>query len=101
MADVADLFAPLDTLPVTFPTGVVIPVQYSRLDVTSGMIDPTSTDMLVLARAIAGVVKAWDVQLHGESLDPTKVEDVAKLPLQFCQILLKALIQAQNIDPKS
>ena len=97
--DIADLFAPTDALTVPFATGAKVELTYSRLDVTSNLVDPASQDVQVLAKAVAAVVRTWDIASGGTPVDPTNVVTVAALPLAFLQVVLKAILRDQNIDP--
>jgi hypothetical protein len=97
--EIASLFNATDPLTVTFPNGGKLQIIYKRMEVTSGLIDPSSTDQNVLATAIASVVTSWDATWHGNAVDPTDAAAVGALPLVFLQIVLKAIIQDQVIDP--
>lgn len=97
--EIADLFNPTDSLTVSFGNGGKVPLQYSRLEVTSNMIDPNTTDQNALAVCLSKVVTAWDLTYKGVVIPAGDAAAIATLPLAFQQTVLKAIIEDQNISP--
>lgn len=98
MADTSDLFAPIEDLKVTFPTGATVSISYRREAVTSNIIDPESEDQNALATAICKIVTEWDLTRNGQPvlLEP---QVVSGIPLAAQQYLFKAIIRDQDVNP--